>query len=657
MSDFKKNFILKGLLTFACVIFLALPSFSQPRVMSWGNMQGIRVDGQLMEFRSSMVVISGDKQQWVQSFKERQRPKYRRIGNKQLIESTLSKFDFMETIEDLGEGKALLNTKFTSQIDTTITGAFCMIELPSANYLMGDMELADGTKTSLAIEEFDVEEQFRTFHSNKVKFNSPDRQLALSFDADTQFFVAINEYEGKTFINVYIPVLMGNIEKGQAGSRQIEFTATGKVDKAPVELKVDTSEPGRQFDGLGGNFRLQNPKADPQVIEYCLDNLNVTWSRVEMPWRQWHENEQVNPLEEARKGNIHPRVKAAMEMAKELDDRGIPVMIAVWFPPEWAVKYGDFEKSRENTSHGHALDQNVKQKIYESLTSYLVYLKEAYGVDITHFSFNESDLGIDVRQTAEEHTILIKELGALFAENGLITKMLLGDTADANGHDFLNNAMDDPATKPFIGAVSFHSWRGWEEETLDKWDQAAQRMEVPLVVGEGSIDASAWRVPAIFLESDYAMDEIDLYIRMLNICQPLTILQWQLTSDYSVLAGGGVFGNDSVALHPTQRFWNLKQMSSTPEGLNHYPASSDGKNISYAVLGDETTEKFAIHLVNYGASRDIIVTGLPASSKEFQVYLTNASNDMKTLKNVKVKNGKLSFKADSMSYISLISDN
>ena len=45
------------------------------------------------------------------------------------------------------------------------------------------------------------------------------------------------------------------------------------------------------------------------------------------------------------------------------------------------------------------------------------------------------------------------------------------------------------------------------------------------------IDAAAWRYPAIFKESTFALYEINLYTRLCAICQPLSILQWQLTAD------------------------------------------------------------------------------------------------------------------------------
>ncbi len=67
-------------------------------------------------------------------------------------------------------------------------------------------------------------------------------------------------------------------------------------------------------------------------------------------------------------------------------------------------------------------------------------------------------------------------------------------------------------------------------------------------------DSNAHQYPQIFLEPSFALHEIELYERILAIAQPKSILHWQLTSDYSLLAGGGVYG-DNGPLRPTQRFW------------------------------------------------------------------------------------------------------
>ena len=138
--------------------------------------------------------------------------------------------------------------------------------------------------------------------------------------------------------------------------------------------------------------------------------------------------------------------------------------------------------------------------IYKSIADYIQYLKNKYNVEIKLFSFNEPDLGVNVRLTAQEHDDFIKGCGAYFAAHGLRTKMLLGDNSNATTYKFIYPALNDPQAKPFIGAISFHSWRGWDTDILQHWADAATKLNVPLLIGEGSIDASAFKYPAIFQE-------------------------------------------------------------------------------------------------------------------------------------------------------------
>jgi hypothetical protein len=294
-------------------------------------------------------------------------------------------------------------------------------------------------------------------------------------------------------------------------------------------------------------------------------------------------------------------------------------------------------------------------EIYKSIGDYIDYLHSHYGVEVKYFSFNESDLGINVRQTAEEHDALIKGLGAYMAGRGIKTKMLLGDNSDANSYSFIDVALSDAEARPYIGAISFHSWRGWEKETLQKWAGAAARLDVPLIVGEGSIDAAAWNYPAIFLEPTYAMDEINLYIRILSICQPLSILQWQLTSDYSPLTGGGLFGNNAP-LAPTRRFWNLKQLASTPKGLAAMPITIDRPEITCAALGNNGKRQFAIHLVNTGATRETTLKGLPKKLKALRVFVTDKDSAMKEGAPVVVTGGEAHFTLGAGSFTTLMTE-
>ena len=66
-----------------------------------------------------------------------------------------------------------------------------------------------------------------------------------------------------------------------------------------------------------------------------------------------------------------------------------------------------------------------------------------------------------------------------------------------------------------MGAVSYHSWRGWTDDMLRSWHEAARGVNVPLLISEGSTDAAAWRYPQIFEEPSFALHEIILYLRIL----------------------------------------------------------------------------------------------------------------------------------------------
>ena len=148
-----------------------------------------------------------------------------------------------------------------------------------------------------------------------------------------------------------------------------------------------------------------------------------------------------------------------------------------------------------------------------------------------------------------------------------------------------------------IGAISFHSWRGCDDETLKKWADASRLINVPLIVGEGSTDAAAHQYPAIFNESTFALYEINLYTRLCAICQPWSILQWQLTSDYSLLWGDGIY-QSTGPLRPTQRFFNLKQLAMTPENAFAVPVVCNKENINAAAFTKKATGEWAVHLVN-----------------------------------------------------------
>ena len=146
--------------------------------------------------------------------------------------------------------------------------------------------------------------------------------------------------------------------------------------------------------------------------------------------------------------------------------------------------------------------------------------------------------------------------------------------------------------------------------------------------------------------------EIELYVRMLALSEPKSILQWQLTSDYALLAGGGVYG-DTTPLRPTQRLWNLKQLASTPERVHHLPMHCH-RPISCAALGNVGEGNLALHFVNNGAPRRATITGIPEGVKALRVWVTGAERVMQEVGAIAVERGRAQLILDAASYVTLI---
>jgi hypothetical protein len=651
-----KSFLMTRIFMLFVFMLPAQLLLAQAEFKPWGNLDGIRIKGQLVEFNSRITVVGKSWLKANSTEKERQKPKYTRSGNEQIVNTQIDSLQFTETVEDNGDGSVRITIKCTSLQDTTVKGIYFNVSLSEAAYIGSMVKIGNGREQSLSQLHPNNDGDYLQDQAKAVSFATPMQNISISADSASSIAIGPDTPGSKKrFIQLYFPICSGRINKGDVFAKSYQIKVSGKINNSPVTLKLDTSVQGRPFAGLGGNFRIQNPKTDPQVIDYCLKNLRVAWGRVEMPWISWQPDSAIDPsVADTAKLNI--RVRRSMEMAQRLNQMNIPVIVTAWFPPAWAVIGTLHNGKSPDGVWGNPLNNANMPLIYKSITDYLLYLKDHYGVEAKFFSFNESDLGINIRQTGEEHDELIKGLGAYFVSKGLKTKLLLGDNSDATTYKFIYPAINDAESHPYMGAVSFHSWRGWDTETLQKWWDAAKQTGLPLIVGEGSIDAAAWAYPAYFEESSYALEEINLYTRLLAICQPLSILQWQLTADYSPLKGGGIYGNNSP-LKPTQRFWNLKQLASTPTDLFHMPltANRNDLDISCAALGDNGKHIYTIHIVNNSTSRQVHLTGLPNSVKEFQVYETNKDLDMKQLKSIKVSNHQAVFNLDSRCFTSLVS--
>jgi len=586
------------------------PAAVHTEVMAWSNMTGVRLEGELIDFESSLRVGTLDGNMEKSGREKQQRIRYTREGNTQKTITPMHGAEFTQTVTDVD--MKTVNLKWQVEAKETLNeGAYFCMRFSPKYYAQAKLKVS----------------------GKKVAVTAPERNVRLLFDQNIKAFFRNEDGDKVLYVT-----LMPTLTKGSLKNLSAVMTVDGKRHDEMADIRIDASKPGRQFAGFGGNFRIQNIQKDPTVIDYCLKNMRVAFGRVEMPWMLWDK--------EGRENN---HVKRSAEMAQRLKQIDMPVIVSCWFPPSWA---GVQTTRSDGTAKAYALKPSEKDSIYASLASYLKFLKQDYGVEADYFSFNESDLGIDVVFTPEEHRDFIKTFGHYLADQGLKTRLLLGDNSDATTYDFILPALNDPAAHPYIGAISFHSWRGCDDTTLRKWAAASRQINVPLIVGEGSTDAAAHQYPAIFNETTFALYEINLYTRLCAICQPLSILQWQLTSDYSILWGDGIYRSEGP-LRPTQRFYNLKQLSMTPKDAFAATADCNKENVNVAAFVKTATGESAVHIVNNGASCEAYVSGLPTRTTEAVVYVTNHLQHAEA-QMLKVKDGRVIIKLPAESFVTLI---
>ncbi len=446
--------------------------------------------------------------------------------------------------------------------------------------------------------------------------------------------------------SLYFPIGTDTLGPGTPFHASFTLKATCDLDKAPVTLTLDPSRTGPSFAGVGGNFRIQSNN-DAASIAYNLANLQVSWARLEMPLSSWQTSESADPATAPLANNV----RQAMEMARTLSQKKIPMIISDWSAPNWAVAQNGTTGGGAGGMGARTIADDAWPAMYKGIVSYLEFLKKNYGAEPALFSFNEADQGINVKLSPDDQRLLIRELGPQLAAAGLATKMLLGDTGNPTPRpaDFLEPTLADPEAMKYVGAISYHSWTGGSDQVLAHWGDIAQRNKIPLLVAEGGTDPNSYRYRSLFLEPWYALDEANLYVRCLEFSQPASILHWQFTDDYSILAGGR-----GQPLQPTQRFFNLKQMSLAPPEAPSVPIDADRPGITAAAYGD-AVHGYAIHLINTGATRQVTLKGLPPGLKQLFPTVTDGTRGMEPLPAIDVANGQATLSVDFQSFVTLTS--
>jgi len=651
---------------------------AQPVTTPWGNIEGIRVEGELMAFESSLRAVDPDWAGFVQSSKYNWEGKasFALEGNTHTCTHFLqgTELHYTTRVTDLGRGQARVEQQTELRGELSTAGIHQTFTIPAADYLGAKLEFlgADLQPLPALADHTGAGKELARVKARGFRLTGARRMLEVLADEETELlvrqdlvsqpdhlndplprrrFVASDPLQAVADFQVYLQVLPRGAAKGVYAKTGYTVRVSGTIDREPVHFAVEPLRPGRAFAGIGGNFRMQMPELDGQVVDYCLEQLKVTWGRVAFPWAEWQPEEKGDRAAEVLAGTMSPGFYAQLEMARDLARRRIPIIASVWMPPAWAVD------KTARLPKGVKLDPAKLQQAADSVASWLVFLKQQHGIEVALFSFNETDYGVEVHQNGEEHALANKVFGTTFARRGLVTRMLLGDTGACTlgSHKLVGPSAADPALRAYLGGIAFHTYHGLTPDALKAWADTARSTGLPLLCTEGGPDSAAHRYPLIFVTPWFAQLEIDQYVRICATCEPATIMPWQLNADYSPLQGGGIYG-DEGPLRPTQRFWGLKQLGALPPGAFWLPVSTQARALSCAALGDRTRNAFALHVTNNGATRKATVSGIPDGVKKLRVLITDATRGME-LQSVKgVVGGKVSFVLEAGTFTSLVSE-
>ena len=424
--------------------------FGQVECTAPGNLHGIRVDGELMAFSTSIHAVASTTVEANPGDRGRG-GRFSREGDTLIMTGSLSGgvrrgdgpggggrgyggppaagASYQASFKDVAPGKVDAGIQISSNTNVPMQGVFLALALPGADYAGGTAQLiaptsaAGGPVSLAAAGSLDTNVYLRA-SAKGVRVVSPQRQMEIKFPTPVELVVQDVGTNGNRNIEISFPLSLGNLTNGQTVHAAFTIQATGKVDKSPAQLAIDLSRPGRKFDGMGGNFRIQSP-ADAAQIQYNLDHLRVAWGRVAMPLDRWQPDENTDPVGVAATNALNDNVRESMEMAQQLARKNVPMIISVWAAPKWALA------TNSGGRWGSArINPKKWDKVCQCIGSYLEYLDKNYGAEPALFSFNESDMGVNVLQSPQEHADAIQRLGACFESRGLKTRMLLGDTGN-----------------------------------------------------------------------------------------------------------------------------------------------------------------------------------------------------------------------------------
>lgn len=379
-------------------------------------------------------------------------------------------------------------------------------------------------------------------------------------------------------------------------------------------VAVDTNQVFQTIDGIGGNYakgRLTGTSApNDSVGQYTLDNLSPAHARIGIPLKGW---EPVNDNADPNAANFDSTTGTAFVnsgtvanvflLMQDFSRRGLPITVSIWNAPDWMV-------TNPTSTNQRVVPSSKWFELVESFTTFVTTARNAYGVDtIDSISFNESDGGFNLLLSAADQASIIKLAGARFASAGLSNiKWLVGDTAQPAGlYNYASAILSDPDARPYLGAISYHSWNALNtsDATFANIYALAQQYGKEVWCEEVGYDSQLHLQPSTFTTWTYATRLAQTYQKVLALSHATVADYWEYQDDYPLV--------NASTLQPNPAFYVVRELAEgLRPGAQVVSAISDDANILALAGKHDVNGTFMLQLINKStAAQQVTVTGLP----------------------------------------------
>ncbi len=382
-----------------------------------------------------------------------------------------------------------------------------------------------------------------------------------------------------------------------------------------ITVTVDATKRYQQFLGFGGNYtQVQyTEKAQDAIGQYTLENLHPEWVRIPVPLDMWepvNDNGKADVMDMKGFQTEDPRLVELFELVKRMRaEYGVKnITASVWKVASWMIG--------EKEGFGGIIPTELYAEVAESMTAFLVHLRDRYGVTIDQIGFNEPDIGTYVKMNPNQMIAFVKVIGPMMKQAGLETKWLIGDVSQPSPTVLFAEALlGDPDIREYLGPVSAHSWNTstMSDTLLSTIRDFMVKSGKPLIIGEFGYNPGLWKTPAEFPTWQNAWFIANLIHRTVKFTGASVILYWELQNDYPLM---------SLELEPYPAWYVYKQAFDTLKpGVTIVDCKSADETIVTGYAAADEAGYFTAQLLNRkGSPVRVVLKGVPDGT--LKAYVT-----------------------------------